>query len=132
MTSTLNQNVKVVLYFLKKQYGQALSIVRKTRVSTDDETGAVEYNTQTTTIRRAVFAPYQYLVEVFVSLRIANLAGAIPHNKRYVIIDIDDLPVGWEIDAGKDTIVFDSKTWKITSVEKAEHNQAVLLILEAL
>ena len=94
----LNQQIRRVLYALKRQYGGAIIVYQNDVVTTDTKTGAVSRTKTATRIARAVVLPVTVSREVkqSISLISANkqmvTGGGFESGKRLFIIERRDCP----------------------------------------
>lgn len=127
----LNQQIRRVLYVLKRQYGGSIAIYQNGTVTTNTETGEVSRTKTPTRIHRAVVLPVTISREVkqSISLISANkqfvTGGSIETGKRLFIVDRRDCPS--LILSESDWLVYDGRKYAIVNFEEYEFDSAYVI-----
>jgi len=127
----LNQQIRRVLYALKRQYGGTITIYQNGTVITDTKTGAVSRTKTATVIPRAVVLPAQVSREVkqSISLISANkqlvTGGGWERGKRVFIVERRDAPN--LVLKESDWIGFNGRKYTIETFDEYEFDSAYLI-----
>lgn len=128
---SLNQQIRRVLYALKRQYGGSIVIYQNGTVTTDTKTGEVTRTKTATRIHRAVVLPVTISREVkqSISLISANkqmvMGGSYEAGKRLFIVERRDCPnlVLHE----SDWLAFNGRKYAIENFEEYEFDAAYII-----
>ena len=127
----LNQQIRRVLYALKRQYGGTLVIYQNGAVTTDTKTGEVTRTKTATRIQRAVVLPETISREVkqSISLISANkqmvTGGGYEAGKRLFILERRDCPN--LVLKQSDWLVYHSRKYAIENFEEYEFDAAYII-----
>ena len=128
---SLNQQIRRVLYALKRQYGGAIVVYQNGVVTTDTKTGEVTRTKTATRIHRAVVLPVTISREVkqSISLISANkqmvTGGGFESGKRMFIIERRDCP---NLRLHKtDWLAYNGRKYAIDSFEEYEFDVAYII-----
>lgn len=125
------------LYMLKHEYGIEASLYRVTVGSSNLETGAKNLTRVRMAIDRAIFVPVKfetmslYSASYLKAAREFAYGGFQDQEVKKVIIDGNDLPIGYEI-LPDDYLVQNHKRYEIKYAEKLEVDNGYLLIVQRL
>ena len=101
MQTALHRQNKRVLYRLKRERGTAISILEKTNVATDTQTGRKTYGLSKIDIRRAIVLParefrmFVYDLAYIAANKDFTTGAFFDPTDRKFIIDSADLPAGF-------------------------------------
>jgi hypothetical protein len=129
--NSLNQQIRRVLYALKRQYGGAIVVYQNGAVTTDTKTGAVTRTKTATRIHWAVVLPVTISREVkqSISLISANkqfvTGGSFEAGKRLFIIDRRDCPALRLQES--DWLVYNGRKYAIEKYEEYEFETAYMI-----
>lgn len=105
--------IKDVIYGLKTEYGSMYTISRKTE-TTNLTTGAI---TQVgTDFPMLIIAMPETLRQMFAKQIGSVRQGYLPPAQRELLIDIEDIPVGFEARVN-DTVIVEGKTYNLEKIE---------------
>ena len=127
----LNQQIRRVLYALKRQYGGTIVVYQNGTVTTDTKTGETTRTKTTTRIQRAVVLPETISREVkqSISLISANkqmvTGGGFEAGKRLFIIERRDCP--HIVLKESDWLVYHSRKYAIENFEEYEFDAAYII-----
>ncbi len=127
----LNQQIRRVLYALKRQYGGTLVIYQNGAVTTDTKTGEVTRTKTATRIQRAVVLPETVSREVkqSISLISANkqmvTGGGYEAGKRLFIVERRDCPN--LVLKESDWLVYLGRKYAIENFEEYEFDAAYII-----
>jgi hypothetical protein len=128
---SLNQQIRRVLYALKRQYGGSIVIYQNDVVITDTKTGEVTRMKTATRIHRAVVLPVTISREVkqSISLISANkqlvMGGNYEAGKRLFIVERRDCPA--LVLHESDWLVFNGRKYAIENFEEYEFDAAYII-----
>jgi hypothetical protein len=128
---SLNQQIRRVLYALKRQYGGTITIYQNGTVTTDTKTGAVSRTKTATKIQRAVILPAQISREVKQSISVISankqlvVGGGWDQSKRVFIVDRRDAPN--LVLQESDWIGFNGRKFDIENFDEYEFDAAYLI-----
>jgi len=128
---SLNQQIRRVLYALKRQYGGALVVYQNGTVTTDTKTGEVTRTKTATRIQRAVVLPVTISREVkqSISLISANkqmvTGGGFESGKRLLIIERRDCPN--LVLHKSDWLAYNGRRYAIENYEEYEFDAAYII-----
>jgi hypothetical protein len=129
---SLNQQIRRVLYALKRQYGGAIVVYQNSAVTTDTKTGDVTRTKTATRIRRAVVLPVTISREVKqgISLISANkqmvTGGGFESGKRMFIIERRDCPS--LVLHKTDWLTYNGRKYAIDNYEEYEFDAAYIVV----
>ena len=128
---SLNQQIRRVLYALKRQYGGSIVVYQNGVVTTDTKTGEVARTKTATRIHRAIILPVTLTREVkqSISLISANkqmvTGGGFESGKRLFIIERRDCP---NLVLHKtDWLAYNDRKYAIDSFEEYEFDVAYII-----
>jgi hypothetical protein len=127
----LNQQIRRVLYALKRQYGGSIVIYQNGTVTTDTKTGEVTRTKTATRIHRAVVLPVTVSREVkqSISLISANkqfvTGGSYESGKRLFIVERRDCPNLTLRES--DWLAYDGRKYTIENFEEYEFDTAYII-----
>jgi hypothetical protein len=127
----LNQQIRRVLYALKRQYGGEVVVYQNGTVTTDTKTGETSRTKTATRIRRAVVLPVTVSREVkqSISLISANkqmvTGGGFESGKRLFIIERRDCPN--LVLHKSDWLAYQGRKYAIENYEEYEFDAAYLI-----
>jgi hypothetical protein len=127
----LNQQIRRVLYALKRQYGGTIVVYQNGTVTTDAKTGEVTRTKTATRIHRAVVLPETISREVkqSISLISANkqmvTGGGFEAGKRLFIIERRDCPN--LVLKESDWLVYHGRKYAIENFEEYEFDAAYII-----
>lgn len=128
---SLNQQIRRVLYALKRQYGGTITIYQNGTVTTDTKTGAVSRTKTATKIQRAVILPAHVSREVKQSISVISAnkqvvgGGGWEQGKRVFIIERRDCPN--LVLKESDWIGFNGRKYTIENFDEYEFDAAYLI-----
>jgi hypothetical protein len=130
---SLNQQIRRVLYALKRQYGGAIVVYQNGAVTTDTKTGEVARTKTATRIQRAVILPVKISAEVkhTVALISANkqmltgAGGGFESGKRLFIIERRDCPS--LVLHKSDWLAYNGRKYAIENHEEYEFDVAYII-----
>ena len=128
---SLNQQIRRVLYALKRQYGGTLTIYQNGAVTTDTETGEVSRTKTAIKIHRAVILPATISREVKQSISVISAnkqlvaGGGWEQGKRVFIIERRDCPT--LVLQESDWIAFHGRKYTIENFEEYEFDAAYVI-----
>ena len=130
---SLNQQIRRVLYALKRQYGGAIVVYQNGVVTTDTKTGEVARTKTATRIQRAVVLPVTISREVkqSISLISANkqmltgAGGGFESGKRLFIIERRDCPS--LVLHKTDWLAYNGRKYAIENYEEYEFDAAYII-----
>jgi len=128
---SLNQQIRRVLYALKRQYGGTIVVYQNGAVTTDTKTGEVTRTKTVTRIQRAVVLPETISREVkqSISLISANkqmvTGGGYEAGKRLFIIERRDCPN--LVLKQSDWLVYHGRKYAIENFEEYEFETAYII-----
>jgi len=128
---SLNQQIRRVLYALKRQYGGGIVIYQNSVVTTDTKTGEVTRTKTATRIQRAVVLPVTISRELkqSISLISANkqfvTGGSYESGKRLFIVERRDCPS--LVLAESDWLAYNSRKYAIENFEEYEFDAAYVI-----
>jgi len=128
---SLNQQIRRVLYALKRQYGGAIVVYQNGTVTTDTKTGDVTRTKTATRIHRAVVLPATVSREVkqSISLISANkqlvTGGGFEAGKRLFIIERRDCPC--LVLHASDWVAYNGRRYAIENYEEYEFDAAYII-----
>jgi len=128
---SLNQQIRRVLYALKRQYGGTIVVYQNGTVTTDTKTGEVTRTKTATRIHRAVVLPETISREVkqSISLISANkqmvTGGGYEAGKRLFIIERRDSPSF--VLKESDWLVYHGRKYSIENFEEYEFEAAYII-----
>ena len=128
---SLNQQIRRVLYALKRQYGGTIVVYQNGAVTSDTKTGEVTRTKTATRIRRAVVLPETISREVkqSISLISANkqmvTGGGYEAGKRLFIIERRDCPN--LVLKQSDWLVYHCRKYAIENFEEYEFETAYII-----
>jgi hypothetical protein len=127
----LNQQIRRVLYALKRQYGGSIVVYQNSAVTTDTKTGEVARTKTATRIHRAIVLPVTISREVkqSISLISANkqmvTGGGFESGKRLFIIERRDCP---NLVLHKtDWLAYNGRKYAIENYEEYEFDAAYII-----
>jgi len=129
---SLNQQIRRVLYALKRQYGGEIVVYQNTAVTTDTKTGDVTRTKTATRIHRAVVLPVTISREVKqgISLISANkqmvTGGGFESGKRMFIVERRDCPR--LVLKKTDWVVYNGRRYAIDNYEEYEFETAYIIV----
>jgi len=132
--NTLRQ-ISVILYRLKRQYGQAIVFYEFVSQTNDVETGDISRVYTTHAIKRAIVLPDRadrsFVYDLtFIAANNNFVAGAFfDRKKRNIVVDAKDFPKTLEPNMN-DHIEFDSKRYEILSFDRLEQRKGFLFQLQ--
>jgi hypothetical protein len=127
----LNQQIRRILYALKRQYGGTITVYQNGTVTTDAKTGDVTRTKTATRIRRVIVLPVTISREVkqSISLISANkqmvTGGGFEAGKRLFIIDRRDCPD--LVLKESDWLVYNRRKYAIENFEEYEFDTAYII-----
>src|SRR5574340_1343728 len=127
----LNQQIRRVLYSLKRQYGGTIVVYQNGTVTTDTKTGEVNRTKTATRIHRAIVLPETISREVkqSISLISANkqmvTGGGFEAGKRLFIIERRDCPS--LVLKESDWLVYHGRKYAIENFEEYEFDAAYII-----
>ena len=130
-TYGLNQQIRRVLYALKRQYGGSVVVYQNGVVTTDAKTGEVVRTKTATRIHRAIVLPVTLSREVkqSISLISANkqmvMGGGFESGKRLFIIERRDCPR--LVLKESDWLVYHGRKYSIENFEEYEFDAAYII-----
>ena len=130
---SLNQQIRRVLYALKRQYGGSIIVYQNGVVTTDTKTGEVARTKTATRIQRAVILPVKISAEVkhTVALISANkqmltgAGGGFETGQRLFIIERRDCPS--LVLHKTDWVAYNGRKYAIENYEEYEFDAAYLI-----
>jgi len=128
---SLNQQIRRVLYALKRQYGGTIVVYQNGAVTTDTKTGEVTRTKTATRIQRAIVLPATVSREVkqSISLISANkqmvTGGGYEAGKRLFIIERRDCPN--LVLKQSDWLVYHGRKYAIENFEEYEFEAAYII-----
>jgi len=128
---SLNQQIRHVLYALKRQYGGAIIVYQNVTMTTDTKTGVVTRTKTATRIPRAVVLPVTISRELkqSISLISANkmtvTGGHFEVGKRLFIIERRDAPT--LVLQECDWITYNMRKYAIENIEEYEFDAAYVI-----
>jgi hypothetical protein len=128
---SLNQQIRRVLYALKRQYGGSITIYQNETLTTDTKTGAVSRTRTVTRIHRAVILPAQISREVKQSISVISankqmvMGGGWEQGKRVFIVERRDAPN--LVLKESDWIGFNGRKYTIENFDEYEFDAAYLI-----
>ncbi|MEN6367694.1 MAG: hypothetical protein ABFC88_12860 [Thermoguttaceae bacterium] len=129
---SLNQQIRRVLYALKRQYGGYVVVYQNHSVTTDTKTGRVTRQKTATPIRRAIVLPVKIDRELkqSISLISANkqlvMGGSYEAGKRTFIIERRDCPR--LVLTASDWLVYNDHKFNIENFEEYEFDSAYVIL----
>lgn len=122
--------VRQTLYLLKKRWGVPITWYKYLSSTFNVETGATDINWDVVTIRHGILLPRKKARPE--SGTPFKQAGYFDTDRRYLIIDIRDLPRGWVTTEEElnDKIIIDDERYQLSGVDKYEQGQGYMLTLE--
>lgn len=128
---SLNQQIRRVLYALKRQYGGAIVVYQNGTVTTDTKTGDVTRTKTAARIRRAIVLPVTISREVKqgISLISANkqmvTGGGFESGKRMFVVERRDCP---NLKLHKtDWLAYNGRKYAIDNYEEYEFDAAYII-----
>jgi hypothetical protein len=127
----LNQQIRRVLYAMKRQYGSTIIVYQNGTVTTDTKTGQVARTKTATRIQRAIVLPVTISREVkqSISLISANkqmvTGGGFEAGKRLFIIERRDCPN--LVLKESDWLVYHGRKYSIENFEEYEFDVAYII-----
>lgn len=127
------QALRLILYSLKREYGNTLSLYRQISTTVDRATGVKTVSKEVVEIQRAVILPATLTREVIQSI------SQISHNKEFVVggqfvqgrrtfvLDALDLPEGFVL-KDDDWIVYRNRRYDIKAIEEFDVEAGWLVI----
>ena len=131
------RQIRVIIYRLKRQYGLPVQIKQQLSISNNIETGDITRSFRTITIKRGILLPrdamskFSYDLSYIAANKNFTYGGFYDVNSRTMIIDVKDLPTGTTLTT-EDVVIFESRRYSVSKLEKAEHNKAWLLTIKEL
>ncbi len=128
---SLNQQIRRVLYALKRQYGGSIVVYQNGVVTTDTKTGEVARTKTATRIHRAIVLPVTVSREVkqSISLISANkqmvMGGGFESGKRLFIIERRDCPS--LVLSKSDWVAYNGRKYAIENYEEYEFDAAYII-----
>jgi hypothetical protein len=128
---SLNQQIRRVLYALKRQYGGAIVVYQNGVVTTDTKTGEVARTKTATRIHRAIVLPVTVSREVkqSISLISANkqmvTGGGFESGKRLFIVERRDCPS--LVLHKTDWLAYNGRKYAIDNYEEYEFDAAYII-----
>jgi len=128
---SLNQQIRRVLYALKRQYGGTITIYQNGTVTADTKTGAVSRTKTATKIHRAVILPVKISREVKQSISVISAnkslvgGGGWEAGKRVFIVDRRDASTLSLKES--DWIGFNGRKFAIENFEEYEFDAAYVI-----
>jgi len=129
------REIRKIIYRLKRQYGLPVTIKRPDELTYDLKTGATvktftEYNLKKVPVLPTkLLRDFAYDLSYIAANKNFTYGGYYDKDTRAIIIDKRDLPSGFFLTIN-DYVVFDGNQYNVKEVKLAEHNQAVLAIIE--
>ena len=126
MNRNLQKLYRQVLYSLKRQYGDQITICRNTEVSTNYVTGAKSYTCSRTAINRAILLPTNfsrvsdYKLPMISANKMFVFGATFDVGTKVIVIDIQDVPTYFELSLS-DWILIDNVRYEITGIEELEY-----------
>jgi len=128
---SLNQQIRRVLYALKRQYGGSIIIYQNGSVTADTKTGDVTRLKTAVRIQRAVILPVtvSHVVKQSISLISANkqmvIGGSYEAGKRVFIVERRDCP--HLVLHESDWLVYNGRKYAIENFEEYEFDAAYII-----
>jgi hypothetical protein len=134
---SLNQQIRRVLYALKRQYGGRINVYKLAASETDVRTGRKQQTVAVTRIERAIVLPGHTARKAIrgISLISANktmvMGGTYDSQKRDFIIDRRDVPSLPALTAD-DWIVYQGRKYQVAEVDAFEFDAAWIVTAKEL
>jgi len=122
----LQRTYRRILYSLKKQYGDEITICQNTSVTTNYVTGTKSYTCSRTKINKAILLPinFQRKTDYDITAISANkmfvFGATFDVGSRIIIVDIQDVPTYFQLDQD-DWILIDNTRYEIGKIEQLEY-----------
>ena len=126
MNRNLQRIYRKVLYTLKRQYGDAITLCRNTSVSANYETGVKSYVCSRTKINRAILLPTNYSrdtgygISTISANKMFVFGGTFDLGTKIIIVDTSDLPEYYQLSLD-DWILIDNLRYEIVKIEQLEY-----------
>lgn len=131
--------VKANLYNLKKHWGSPVEWYQLIDTSMDVTTGLLDTNYKVVKIRKGILLPkqgtrgFKYSLSYLAANKNFVYGGYFDSDKRYLIVDVRDLPKDWNVDHNQveynDKIIIDGQRYSLTKSEDYDYNLAYVLTL---
>jgi len=128
----LQRTYRKVLYALKRQYGDAITICRNTSVSTNYVSGVKEYTCTRTEIKRAILLPTDiarktnYGISTISADKMFIFGGTFDVGSKIVVIDTRDVDPFFQL-TQDDWLLIDNVRYEITKIEQLEYQAGWVL-----
>ena len=125
------------LYRLKRQLGVAISVWQPLINTRDVKTGNITRDYTVTFIRRGIVMPskvirdFVYDLSYIAANKNFTYGGYFDIDERLVILDIKDLPKGFELTQG-DHLIWDNRRYEVKEFAEAEQDQGYLIKVKML
>lgn len=127
MNRNLQKIYRQVLYSLKKQYGDKITICQNTSVTTNYVTGAKSYTCSRTSISRAILLPTNftrktdYRLPMVSANKLFAFGATFDVGTKLIVIDVSDVPTYFEL-TQDDWILIDNTRYEIVAIEELEYH----------
>lgn len=128
----MKRTISLAMYKLKREYGEAVTITRRTALVTSVTAGTSTPTESTTTVKRAIVLRGALTPVIRRELGGLQIYGGVSYDatKLRVIFDTKrDLASGWRFDRQTDKLTIDDKDWYIEEIVPTDHDKAVMLIV---
>ena len=126
MNKNLQRTYRKVLYSLKRQYGDEITVCQHVTSSTNYQTGAKSYTCSRTQITRAILLPTEfarktdYRLPMISANKMFVFGGTFDVGSKIIIIDTQDVPTYFEL-SHDDWILIDNTRYEIDAIERLDH-----------
>jgi len=131
----LQRTYRQVLYSLKKQYGDTITVCQNITASTNYITGAKSYTCSRTKINKAILLPTNigrktdYKLPMMSANKMFIFGATFDVGSKIIVIDIRDVPTYFELSMD-DWILIENERYEITGVEELEYHAGWVLGLK--
>lgn len=131
------RQIKLILYRLKKDYGQPVSIMTRTALTQNVQTGLITQTERVIKIRRAIVVDakqsrdFVYDLSFIAANKNFTYGGEFDTSKRQIILDGHDLPKDYKPSIN-DRCVFDGVRYQFATMEPTVYNLGYILTVKSL
>lgn len=131
------RQITVVLYRLKRQYGQKLVYYQFVDQTNDTQTGEITRNYNTLTVKRGIILPNRidrsFVYDLTFIAANNNFVGGgfFDRHQRVIVLDAKDLPKGFKPN-NDDHVEFDDDRYEILLITALEKRKGYLLRVQAI
>jgi hypothetical protein len=131
------RQIKVILYRLKKDYGQVISLLSTINISQNVQTGAIIRNERVVTVRKAIILDtkmsrdFAYDLSFIAANKNFTYGGMFDTSTRLIIVDKADLPKDY-IPTIDDRAIFDGERYQMGPMGSTVYNLGYIFTLKHL